>query len=416
MRSLLIVCLKKIIVCSFTFIVFFYLLPLAFVMRIFRKCEGRPDTPRTVYLGITEIANNIGSLTEILSKKNIRVLVGSYVPNKFYSKAIKKKKNIFFYRLSLIRDLITSMVLADQVWLVTNLSFLPYNLDYPLLKLSGVDFVVLHCGSEVRCPFLQDAIYQQFPEAAFITSYVYPKNKRLQMISSFFRQFMAEKFAKTISFRNQATFQMSPLFVFFFYQKQLISQAKTSNATLKIIHAPSNRIVKNTPKVLAAVEILKSRDIKFSFELIENMKNDEVLQKILEADIIVDQPSTWPGRLGIEGAAASCAVISGSFSEFSSYPHSPFLQFPATAEELANLIISLDADRQKLNRIMAESWQYWLENYSEDVFWEKFLQLWHNTYTQFSPLPHQRKIFLGAATSWFERLFIFLCYHPKIRV
>lgn len=406
--------LKKFIVFLFTIIIFTYLLPLSLIMRIFRKLEGRPNIPRTVYIGIAEIANNIGSLEHILSQRNIRVLTGMHIKNKFYSGTTIQRKNTFFYRLACIKDLITAITSVDQVWLVTNLSFLSFNLDYILLKLSGVDFVVQHCGSEVRCPFFQDVIYQQFPETSFIASYVYPSHKYQQMISAFFRQLMAEKCAKTISFRNQATFQMSPLFVFFFYQKQLAPHPKTSNSVLKIIHAPSNRIVKNTSKVLDAIKILKSKGIKFDFELIENMKNSEVLPKILEADIIIDQPSSWPGRFGIEGAAASCAIISGSFSEFSCYPHSPFLQFPATAEELANIIISLDADRQKLNHIMAASWQYWLENYSEDAFWEKFIQLWNNTYTKFSPLPQQRKIFLAAATNWFEKLFIFLLYHPKI--
>lgn len=405
--------LKKFIVFLFTIIVFTYLLPLSLVMRIFRKLEGRPNLPRTVYIGIAEIANNIGSLEHILSQRNIRVLTGMHIKNKFYSNTTVQRKNTFFYRLACIKDLITAIASVDQVWLVTNLSFLSFNLDYILLKLSGVDFVILHCGSEVRCPFFQDVLFQQFPEISFVRSYKYPKNKRIQMISSFYRQFMAEKFAKTISIRNQATFQMLPLFIFFFYQKPLVSQPKKCHQTLKIIHAPSDRIIKNTPRVLEAVELLKSRGVNFTFELIENMKNDELLKKIIEADIIVDEPSSWIGRLGTEGAAASCAVIAGSCAKFDGYPPSPFLQFPATAEELADIITDLDADRAKLNLIMAASWQYWLENYSEDAFWRKFTQLWNNTYTKFSPLPQQRKIFLAAATDWFEKLFIFLFYHPK---
>lgn len=56
-----------------------------------------------------------------------------------------------------------------------------------------------------------------------------------------------------------------------------------------VVHAPTNAAAKGTRFVLAAVEALKDRGLKFDFQLIQGMAHAEARAVYAKADIIVDQ-------------------------------------------------------------------------------------------------------------------------------
>ena len=78
-----------------------------------------------------------------------------------------------------------------------------------------------------------------------------------------------------------------------------------------VVHAPSRQAVKGTPTVLAAVEQLKREGLKFRFQLIEGLPNDEARLVYERASIIVDQLRIgWYGVLAVEGMALGKPVVS----------------------------------------------------------------------------------------------------------
>lgn len=75
----------------------------------------------------------------------------------------------------------------------------------------------------------------------------------------------------------------------------------SSSKTIKIAHAPTDRVVKGTDAVIRAVEHLKQKGEKVELMLIEKMSNDEALKKYREADIVIDQLRIgWYGAFAVE--------------------------------------------------------------------------------------------------------------------
>jgi glycosyltransferase involved in cell wall biosynthesis len=78
-----------------------------------------------------------------------------------------------------------------------------------------------------------------------------------------------------------------------------------------VVHAPSRRVVKGTDAVLQALSDLKAEGLKFRFQLVENMTNDEARQTYQKASIIVDQLRIgWHGVLAVESWALGKATVS----------------------------------------------------------------------------------------------------------
>jgi len=76
-----------------------------------------------------------------------------------------------------------------------------------------------------------------------------------------------------------------------------------------VVHAPSHRGVKGTEEILASLERLKCRGVRFELRLIEKMSNLEVHAGLEDADVCIDQIHLpMHGKLAVEAMAAGCAV------------------------------------------------------------------------------------------------------------
>jgi hypothetical protein len=83
-----------------------------------------------------------------------------------------------------------------------------------------------------------------------------------------------------------------------------------------IIHAPSKRNIKGTEKILDVIERLHNDGIKFDFHLLENIPNKVLVEKLEQADILIDQIYlNGPAVLSSEAMAAGCAVATRFFDE-----------------------------------------------------------------------------------------------------
>lgn len=79
---------------------------------------------------------------------------------------------------------------------------------------------------------------------------------------------------------------------------------------LRILHAPSHRLVKGTDLILAALEELKAEGYAFELLLVEGMSNAQAREVYARADVLVDQLfAGWYGGLAVELMALGKPVL-----------------------------------------------------------------------------------------------------------
>jgi len=77
-----------------------------------------------------------------------------------------------------------------------------------------------------------------------------------------------------------------------------------------IAHAPTNRDVKGTRWVLEAVEQLRGEGLAVRLDLIEGVRHTEVLRRLRDADVVVDQLLIgWYGGFAVEAMALAKPVL-----------------------------------------------------------------------------------------------------------
>ena len=76
-----------------------------------------------------------------------------------------------------------------------------------------------------------------------------------------------------------------------------------------VVHAPTNRAVKGTHHVLAALDALRAEGVAFELRLVEGLTHDEARRVYAQADLVVDQLLLgWYGGLAVECMALGVPV------------------------------------------------------------------------------------------------------------
>ncbi len=377
-----------------------------------------------------EIANNIHAFKVALSRSGMDVDACCFVHNAYYAGnsyeysteapvAIKSARIRSYFSLFLRAwFFFTTLRRYDAYIYVWRESFLPLKLDYLILRLLGRKTVVFHCGDDVRYRPVQSKI----DRFIYNVHYFSPENHELirkyeASGSSFAKAFWSQRFAEAfgvalVSMRSHATFQSKPAFFFRFPQSALLSSPKKARDIPLIVHAPTDRIGKGTDYVLKAIEKLKKSGREFDFEIIENKPNSYLLQRLKDADILVDQPGPWFGKLGVEALASSCVVFSGNmYSYYGIADESPVIQFNPDDEYLYDQLVKVVDDKFFREKLMCDGFNYWSAVYSEKAFSgyvENILNGGRNGL--FVPIDNCKSILMQYADGFWRRLVIRFFY------
>lgn len=88
-----------------------------------------------------------------------------------------------------------------------------------------------------------------------------------------------------------------------------------------LVHAPSDKGIKGSELIVAAVERLRSENVPFEFRMLHGISNRQVLAELVNADIAVDQLYLpIPGIFALEAMASGCAVASANREELDPLP------------------------------------------------------------------------------------------------
>lgn len=194
--------------------------------------------------------------------------------------------------------------------------FLETYLDYPILKLAGKKIVSVFCGCDVRH---WSAYNQEFESLGLDVQFKSVCKECNQRSACYLTQKLktvqvAEKYSDLILSHHSLSQLLAKPYMRA-YNPVVLSEYRFNVPARDIpvvVHAPTNRSIKGTAQVLAAVERLREEGIRFDFKLIEDTNNSRMREILTDSDIVVDSVSGCAiGLLSLESMATGNAVLSG---------------------------------------------------------------------------------------------------------
>jgi hypothetical protein len=286
----------------------------------------------------------------------------------------------------------------DTFVFVWRYSFLPLQLDIPLLRLLGKRVVVFFCGDDVRYKPIQMELDRRRGAQPW-----WPEGDSEALASwmeygrTFFEAFWSVKLieksgCKIVATPDATTFQGRTYSGFMLPQDMLVPEPRPAAEVPLIVHAPSLPSLKGSRQVEEAIERLREEGHEFRFELVQGVPVGELMDILRGADIVIDQPGVWVSRLAIAGMAAGAAVVGGNQPDFWHLPdESPVLQFERDSEQLAGVLRPLVEDRAGREQLMRDCWEYARRMYSYEAFVEFFEQVLDDEPWPIEPLPGQKQ-------------------------
>jgi hypothetical protein len=200
---------------------------------------------------------------------------------------LKEKKTKVAKAAIVIANFIKCALNYDVFHFHFGLTLLPNLVDLPVLKLMRKKVVMHYWGDDIRQNDISSGYtclsLQELKE-------IYP-NKNDEEMRKKIRTI--DRYADITIVGDYALLPYSP-------KSKVIKQAIDLSLwnfvgqgprrdSVKIVHAPSNKIVKGTKYILPVIDRLREEGFNIDFVLLENMSNQQVREHCIDANIIVDQ-------------------------------------------------------------------------------------------------------------------------------
>lgn len=400
------------VVVSFAYILLLYIFFVMFLRK--KQNEG-------YFIGIQELCNNIRTTQDALSTCGIQnvtsvAIVNTYDKDYQYDYPInipswvRRYQNLLKYYIFIRTFYLLPFFLMKKQYFIFywNRSFLPMNLDLILLKLLRKKIVIFHCGDDVRYRPIHNKLMKFEGIAYRFPDLEHPFPNIIFIQKMFYQMFAKLLDIPVFTLMDVETFLDRGAYHFRMAQKECIKLSnKIINKKPVIVHAPSDRVLKGTDIVLQAIKILKKQKIDIDFYLLENISNIDVIEHLKSADIVIDQPGIWQGRLAIEGMAHSCIVIGGYDKKYENCNwEMPTIQMSRDPFKLA---ISIKKAIKSLEN-RETFFQAYETYYSPESFVSHLLQVISgDAPLELYPHHNHKKKLLDSAENHFQRFLIGIC-------
>jgi hypothetical protein len=379
-----------------------------------------------VFIGINEISGNIKNIQIAFNTLGIKTdslttkhpFYADYPYTETFS--ISNKKEVwgglidivapFQYFWFCIKKIIQIIFSYDLVCFNWRFSFLIFNLDWLLFKLAGIKVCVIHCGDEVRFRPIQNKKNQQDER---IVARILPEEPHLLTKRYFLNSIIAQKTGEWLSHYlfsdiGQATFLSKPVYQFQIPFPKNVEQAKAVNKTVSFVHAPSDRNIKDTETIISAVKALQHEGYIFNFTLLENKPQTEILEHLIQADILIDQPNLSLGSLSKEALSCGCFLITGNHTIWKN--KIPNLSFErSNVALLKQNMVQCIQNKKWLQSQMDASYEAYTKYLGPDAFFHYIDGILNNAVEKtVKPLQNQKVLCLKYTRNNFEKFFIHL--------
>lgn len=253
-------------------------------------------------------------------------------------------------------------------------SLMPFGLDLPLYRLFGKKVVMQYWGSDVLQTDLARK-YTLFDDQVF--NNVYPKidnekkRKKLVWIArqvdcTIVGDYSLSIYAPEAKVVRQAINLDDLPFVGVDYLRKRIN----------IVHAPSNRDIKGTKYIIAAIDRLKKEKYQINFILVENKSHDEAINIYRKADIVVDDVLQGPyGILAIESMALGKPVLCYIHPTFKGkYKNLPIIN--TSKEQVYNNLVGLIKNPKLRHELGINGRKYVEENHDSLKIAKQLIKLY----------------------------------------
>jgi glycosyltransferase involved in cell wall biosynthesis len=245
-------------------------------------------------------------------------------------------------------------------------------LDYKFLKKKNKKIVCMFVGDDIRSPILTKKHFDDLGLDSFINYKdlieLLKQEQRVKKIA-----YLADKYAdliissKKVQISYLSSNKIVDKFMYMISDSYLnIDKNIKHNQKLKILHAPSNPIVKGTPLVRAAIKKLQLEGFDFEYIELIDKSNEEILNLLEDSDIVLNQfYAEMPGLFGIEAMAKFNAVLmSAKYIYFSSDAQGAWLQ-TGYWEVYDNLKYLLD-NPEKIKEYAQKGYEFVKNNFTEE--------------------------------------------------
>lgn len=253
-------------------------------------------------------------------------------------------------------------------------TLLPQSIDLPILRLFGKKTIMQYWGSDII----------QFDIAQYRMLY-----KKEDFEKVFHQQDDEKKRTQIAKMEKMVdvTIVGDPELLPFSPKSKVVPKAlnldkfefvgvNKENHRLKIVHAPSNRGVKGTDKIIEVIDNLKKSGLDFEFILVEGKSNLEAMEIYKSADLIIDDIMQGPyGILCMEAMALGKPVMCRiDDSLIQNYPGLPVIN--VNPDNLGQKIKEVMASSSLREKLSHEGREYMEANHDIMKSAQKFLDLY----------------------------------------
>lgn len=276
-----------------------------------------------IVIGVTEISKFLYLYGKVLPNAQTVCLN----ENKFYQfdynyKISNSNKLLYFLKRLIYAPILLAYLSSKNhifIYLWSTGFILSRKYDFYFLKRNYKKVINIFLGDDIRSPkklkiVLDKLGYEYFIDSIGIenpyylsSSYEREKIKLAKLADKYADLY----FSYPIDQASHLTKHQHPPPYIFLKSNLNFSDLKFSNVKkYKIIHAPSNAVIKGTSLVRKAIERLKTEKYVFEYKELSNIDNKTLMHELRESHIVLNQfYSLVPGMLGIESMANHCAVL-----------------------------------------------------------------------------------------------------------
>jgi hypothetical protein len=290
---------------------------------IFFKIFTKKPKNSSWCVGVDEVASITYKLSRIL-QPSVSVCLKKH---KFYKTTYTYEINLsnkflhnlyrFFYSPVLLGYLLNS---HSHFAYIGNTGFLlDRNFEFSFLKKYSKKIVCFFTGSDIRSPklsidFLNSLAMDSYFEYIGANNPNYLSHEydlEKQLLASISDKYADIIFNYTVDQQSYLKKKQYP-WPYMLDEKCFHRDASKFQkmSTIKILHAPSNPLIKGTPLVRAAIKKLQLQGYDFEYIELQNVTNDIVLEHLKNSHIVLNEFYSFaPGVFGVEAMAHHCCVL-----------------------------------------------------------------------------------------------------------
>jgi len=251
-------------------------------------------------------------------------------------------------------------------------------IDLRILKFFKKKIFVVFQGSDIRMYYTLSKKYR----------YHIPVNNEYEQRIDNAKRIRLEKmlpYIDCIFYLNPDLFQFLPnysIFIPYFHVVIPKTNGYKSESIVRIVHAPTNRLIKGTNKILQIIKELKSEGFNIKLILVENMSKQEALQVYKTADLFIDQLLIgWYGGVSVEvmsyGVPVMCYIRNEDIQMLNNEYINDIPIINATIDTLKiELINILGASSETLKELSDRVYRFVTKHHNQDKIASKIFGLY----------------------------------------